>query len=64
MYKTIPTYKNGKWSETKFESIEDFRSFIDCIFKEPGKYNFDKTALLFNEQAINFKDLVILILTS
>tara|TARA_Y100001937_G_scaffold15075_1_gene20515 strand:+ start:25053 stop:27242 length:2190 start_codon:yes stop_codon:yes gene_type:complete len=54
MYKTIPTYKNGKWSETKFESIEDFRSFIDSIFKEPGKYNFDKTALLFNEQAINF----------
>ena len=54
MYKTIPTYKNGKWSETKFESIEDFRSFIDSIFKEPGKYNFDKTALLFNEQAVKF----------
>jgi len=54
MYKTIPTYKNGKWSETKFESIEDFRSFIDSIFKEPGKYNFDKTALLFNKQAVNF----------
>ena len=54
MYKVIPTYKDNKWSETKFESIEDFRSFIDSIFKEPGKYNFDKTALLFNEQAVNF----------
>tara|TARA_R100001440_G_scaffold34208_1_gene53182 strand:- start:23927 stop:26116 length:2190 start_codon:yes stop_codon:yes gene_type:complete len=54
MYKVIPTYKDNKWSETKFESIEDFRSFIDSIFKEPGKYNFNNTALLFNEQAVNF----------
>jgi hypothetical protein len=54
MYKTVPTYKDGEWSETEFESIEDFRSFIDSIFKEPGKYGFDSTALLFNEQAVKF----------
>jgi len=54
MYKIVPTYKDGKWSETEFESIEDFRSFIDSIFKEPGEYGFDSTALLFNEQAVKF----------
>ena len=54
MYKVIPTYKDGEWCETEFESIEDFRSFIDSIFKEPGEYAFDETALLFNDQAVKF----------
>ena len=54
MYKVIPTYNNGAWTTTKFESIESFREFIDSIFFEPGKYNFDETAYKFNEQAIKF----------
>ena len=54
MYKVIPTYDNGTWTTTEFESIESFREFIDSIFSEPGKYKFDDTALLFNEQAVLF----------
>ncbi len=54
MYKIVPTYKNNEWSETKFETIEDFKEFLEEIFKVPGQYEFDKVALLFNEQATNF----------
>ena len=43
MYKTVPTLNNGIWSETEFQTIEEFRLFIDSIFKEPGKYDFNKT---------------------
>ena len=56
MYKIIPTYDNGTWTTTEFESIESFREFIDSIFSEPGKYGFNKTALLFNEQATLFNE--------
>ena len=34
MYRTIPTYDNGVWLETEYETIEDFREFIDSIFLE------------------------------
>ena len=44
MYKIVPTWNNGVWEETEFQTIEDFREFIDSIFKEPGKYNFDNTS--------------------
>jgi hypothetical protein len=54
VYKVIPTYNNGAWTTTKFESIESFREFIDSIFFEPGKYNFDEISYKFNEQAIKF----------
>jgi hypothetical protein len=53
-YKIIPTWNEGVWEETEFQTIEDFRKFIDSIFFEPGKYNFDETAYKFNEQAIKF----------
>tara|TARA_Y100000361_G_scaffold60107_1_gene52726 strand:- start:1708 stop:3897 length:2190 start_codon:yes stop_codon:yes gene_type:complete len=51
MYKKIPTYKNGKWEYKEFKEKEDFVNFILTLFKEPGQYQFDETALLFNEQA-------------
>ena len=43
IYQDIPTYENGKWTETSFESRQDFTDFIFSIFKEPGKYNFNNT---------------------
>jgi len=49
--KVIPTWENGKWTETTFTELEDYRSFLKSCFKEPGKYNFGKTSKLFNEQA-------------
>jgi len=51
MYKSVPTYKNGKWITTDFESREDFTKYILTLFKEPGQYDFDDTALLFNNEA-------------
>ena len=42
-YKTIPTWNEGVWEETEFQTIDDFRVFIDEIFIEPGKYEFDET---------------------
>lgn len=56
MSRSIPTYENGVWSESLFETDEDFAMFIKDLFKEPGLYQFDETALLFNEQARFFND--------
>lgn len=51
IYQQIPTYENGEWSYTDFESRTEFAEFCMSIFKEPGQYNFDQTSFLFNEQA-------------
>jgi len=51
MYSSIPTYKNGKWITTEFNSEEDFRCFLLTLFREPGQYKFSTTSLLFNKQA-------------
>ena len=54
MYKKIPTYKDGEWGYKEFKTKQDFIDFLFTIFKEPGQYQFDETALLFNEEAQNF----------
>ena len=51
MSRIIPTYQDGEWSTTEFKSDNEFREYLELIFKEPGKYNFTKLALKFNEQA-------------
>jgi len=56
-YKDIPTYSNGIWDSTSFDTRADFRDFALSIFKEPGQYNFNETSLVFNEQAKNFNKL-------
>jgi len=52
----IPTYDTitELWSHTEFTTREDFVQFLRSIFKEPGKYEFDQTSLLFNSQAKHF----------
>ena len=42
IYQDIPTYENGKWTTTSFESREDFSNFILELFKEPGQYQFNE----------------------
>jgi hypothetical protein len=51
MSRIIPTYENGKWGTTEFNTDADFREYLEGIFKEPGEYGFTKLALKFNEQA-------------
>ena len=55
-YKTIPTWNEGVWEDTEFQTIEDFREFIVSIFKEPGLYDFDDTSFIFNQQATIFNN--------
>ena len=50
-YQNIPTYENGQWTTTSFETRDEFKDFVRGLFKEPGQYNFDETTLAFNEQA-------------
>jgi hypothetical protein len=54
MFIEVPTFENGNWTVTKFETRDSFSEFIESIFKEPGLYNFTKSALLFNKEARNF----------
>ena len=56
MYKSIPTYKDNKWTTTDFKTQDEFKKFVVVLFKEPGQYNFDKTAYLFNKEAKIFNE--------
>ena len=56
MYKKVPTYKDNKWSYTEFETRESFIKYLTTLFREPGQYEFDEVALLFNKQATIFND--------
>jgi hypothetical protein len=56
IFNNIPTWDNGKWTITDFESRELFSDFILGLFKEPGKYNFDETSFLFNQQGELFRE--------
>ena len=56
IFNNIPTWDNGKWTVTDFESRELFSDFIFSLFKEPGKYNFDETSFLFNQQGELFRE--------
>ena len=51
VYKTVPTWENNEWKTTEFQTKEEYIEFVKSMFKEPGKYEFDETALLFNEEA-------------
>jgi hypothetical protein len=54
MSRVIPTYEKGLWTTTEFDSDIEFREYLESIFKEPGKYDFTKIALEFNQQARTF----------
>ena len=46
IYENIPTWDNGVWTSTSFDTREDFASFVRNLFKKPGEYYFDKTSRL------------------
>jgi len=54
---SIPTYSSetDSWSYTTFDTLAEFREFADKLFKEPGKYRFNETSRMFNEQARLFR---------
>jgi hypothetical protein len=55
MFKEIPTYENGVWDVTTFYTMEEFRDFLLYMFKEPGKYEFNETSKIFNEEGRKFQ---------
>ena len=51
----VPTSRDGVWSETTFNSREEFKDYIFKLFKVPGEYNFNQDSFIFNEQARKFE---------
>jgi hypothetical protein len=47
----IPTWDSGSWTTTTFQTRDLFRDYVDTLFKEPGKYQFNEVSYVFNEQA-------------
>jgi len=42
VYQNIPTWNNGNWEFTSFESREAFANKLESeLFKEPGEYELD-----------------------
>jgi hypothetical protein len=57
IYQDIPTYDNGTWTTTSFESRQDFSNFIFGLFKEPGSYGFNSTTnQVFVSESRKFRD--------
>jgi len=57
VWQDIPTWDNGEWTNTSFETKEEFIKYIELdLFKEPGQYNFNKDSLNFREQAQKFEE--------
>jgi hypothetical protein len=55
IYSDIPTWDNGTWTTTSFDSRKDFGDFLFSIFKEPGLYEFDEvTNKIFNAESTKF----------
>jgi len=54
MFIEVPTWNNGKWDTTVFQTREEFKTFVLSVFKKPGEYEFDETTFYFNEQAKKF----------
>ena len=54
IYQDIPTWNNGKWTSTDFDTREDFATYVRDLFKEPGQYAFDDVSKEFNAEAVKF----------
>jgi hypothetical protein len=54
-YIEIPIWDNGDWGTRTYQTKEEFTEYIISQFKEPGKYDFDKTTEMFNEQKRLFR---------
>ena len=48
-YFKIPTWDNGIDTYSEFHSRKEFAEFLQSIFKEPGKYEFDESSAEFNK---------------
>jgi hypothetical protein len=57
IYTDIPTWDNGTWTTTSFDSREDWRTYVFSLFKEPGQYEFDEISnTVFNSESTKFRN--------
>ena len=57
IYTDIPTWDNGTWTTTSFNSREDWRTYVFSLFKEPGQYEFDEVSnTIFNSESTKFRN--------
>lgn len=57
-YILVPTWENGEWTISEFETRDDWKEFVRSVFKDEGPdagYEFDETSFIFNEQARQFQ---------
>ena len=55
IYENIPTWTNGVWTFTSFNTREEFsKELEDNFFQEPGEYRLNKISKEFNSQANKF----------
>jgi hypothetical protein len=58
IFEDIPTWDNGNWTTTSFDSREEFATYLRSIFKEPGQYEFDEVSTeLFVSESNKFRKL-------
>jgi len=51
----IPTWDNGQYTSTTFNTRDEYKDFVLSCFKEPGQYNFNEDCSnIFIEQALAF----------
>lgn len=55
VYKAVPTWENGQWTETVFSTRDDFKNYLLGVFKEPGQYRFDESSEVFNAEGRKFQ---------
>lgn len=56
IYEKIPTYDNGVWKLTSFDTREEFTKELEgYYFREPGTYEFDDSVEIFNSEARKFQ---------
>jgi len=53
----VPMYDEGVWSNVTFNTREDFIDFVLPLFKEPGKYEFDKSTHEWSAMANKYNEL-------
>jgi len=53
---SIPTWEKGEWVEdTVFDTLEEFKLYLEDLFKEPGQYDFDETIYHWQDESLKYK---------
>ena len=54
-YKEVPTWDVDHWTTTTFYTRDEFRDYVQFLFKEPGEYHFDENSRVFNQEGRKFQ---------